>query len=233
MSEDILKQRTRKEPVKLSAREPSERQKLAVLGWIGNGRKSKAQALREAGYGASIVDQPSKVFNSPAVMGLLAEAKVDIVGVIKQLNRKTKQRRMDHMVFPTYKEKDTAEQEEAIEPFDAPTDDIEMTGEENDKFLVKRGGAMTDKQIVEMFEEIGCRVRRIQHGETARHVYFWADDGKVQLEAIEKIINLYGLYAPKRMDVKQDVTHKFSLASLRKRMEDEGIEIITPYRDVT
>lgn len=45
----------------------SYRQMRAIECWFRNGRKSKALALREAGYGESIVHQPHKVFNSPAV----------------------------------------------------------------------------------------------------------------------------------------------------------------------
>lgn len=45
----------------------SYRQKTAVDLWIRNGRKSKAEALRLAGYSQAIVRQPQKVFDSPAV----------------------------------------------------------------------------------------------------------------------------------------------------------------------
>ena len=43
------------------------RQLRAVDFWFRNGRKSKARALREAGYKNSITRQPHKVFDSPAV----------------------------------------------------------------------------------------------------------------------------------------------------------------------
>lgn len=43
------------------------RQFRALDSWFRNRRKSKAEALREAGYGKSIVRQPHKVFNSPAI----------------------------------------------------------------------------------------------------------------------------------------------------------------------
>jgi hypothetical protein len=45
----------------------SYRQAWAIECWLKNRRKSKAQALREAGYGKSIIHQPHKVFSSPAV----------------------------------------------------------------------------------------------------------------------------------------------------------------------
>ena len=76
-----------------------------------------------------------------------------------------------------------------------------------------------------MFEELGCKVRNITHGDMARHVYYWVDNDGVQLEAIEKIINLHGIYAPKKLDTKATIG-VFSLSSLRKKMEDEGYTIL-------
>ena len=35
--------------------------------WVRGGRRSKARAIREAGYGESVARQPEKVFGSPAV----------------------------------------------------------------------------------------------------------------------------------------------------------------------
>ncbi len=51
---------TKKRPI-------SFRQLRAVDLWLKYGRKSKARALREAGYSKAIIRQPHKVFNSPAV----------------------------------------------------------------------------------------------------------------------------------------------------------------------
>ncbi len=49
----------------------SFRQKRAVDLWLSYGRKSKAKALREAGYASSVYRQPHKVFESPAVQDYL------------------------------------------------------------------------------------------------------------------------------------------------------------------
>lgn len=51
---------TKKRPI-------SFRQLRAIDLWLKYGRKSKARALREAGYSKAIIRQPHKVFNSPAV----------------------------------------------------------------------------------------------------------------------------------------------------------------------
>ena len=45
----------------------SYRQKQAIEIWVTGGRKSKAQALRQAGFSEAIARVPSKVFDSPAV----------------------------------------------------------------------------------------------------------------------------------------------------------------------
>lgn len=49
------------------ARPLTYRQMRAIECWIRGGRKSKARAIREAGYGKSISRQPHKIFDSPAV----------------------------------------------------------------------------------------------------------------------------------------------------------------------
>lgn len=41
---------------------------IALDNWLKDGMKSKARALRIAGYGSSVINQPNKVFNSPAVI---------------------------------------------------------------------------------------------------------------------------------------------------------------------
>jgi hypothetical protein len=59
----------------------SYRQIQAIELWLGSGRKSKAEALREAGYGESIARQPHKVFGSPAVLKELEKRGYDARGV--------------------------------------------------------------------------------------------------------------------------------------------------------
>ena len=54
-------------PIEKVLKPLSYRQMRAVELWVKYGRKSKARALREAGYSRSVVRQPRKVFSSPAV----------------------------------------------------------------------------------------------------------------------------------------------------------------------
>jgi len=45
----------------------SYRQNQAIEIWISSGRKSKADALRKAGYSEAVIHVPGKVFDSPRV----------------------------------------------------------------------------------------------------------------------------------------------------------------------
>lgn len=49
----------------------THRQKRAIRAWINGGFKSKADALREAGYSKTMIRNPDRVFGSPAVMAEL------------------------------------------------------------------------------------------------------------------------------------------------------------------
>ena len=57
------------------------RQIRAIEIWLVGGCKSKARALREAGYGESVARQPHKVFGSHAVLGELEMQGYDGQGV--------------------------------------------------------------------------------------------------------------------------------------------------------
>src|SRR4051812_41608401 len=94
------------------------------------------------------------------------------------------------MTFPPYSaEKALKHQAEAAETLEDLSEEI-------------RGEQLTDADIREMFEELGTPVRRIVHGDMVRHVYYWAENHMANLDAIDKIINLFGLYVPKRLETK-------------------------------
>ena len=206
-------------------------QDRALQTWLENGG-TKADAMREVGYSESMALNPQKVFNTPYAMEKLAEAGVDLNGALKQLNRKVKSRRLDHMTFPPFnKEKhdksiNGIDSEELIS--DLNDEDIAKIDEFGSSINIgeKKGEQLTDDDIREMLADVNCVVRRIVHGEMARHVYFWTDNDKAQLDAIDKIINLYGLYAPKKTEQKTETIHKFSMAGLRKRALESGRDVI-------
>jgi hypothetical protein len=51
---------------------------------------------------------------------------------------------------------------------------------------------MTDEDITELVESVNGVVRKFQHSETATHVWFWAADGKLKLDAVKLAYNLRG-----------------------------------------
>jgi len=55
------------EDIYKTTRPITSRQKMAVNYWIADGRKSKADAMKKAGYSPAMCRQPQKVFNSPIV----------------------------------------------------------------------------------------------------------------------------------------------------------------------
>lgn len=69
----VVKVVTKKKPVKVVKRvhtlTPKQQTAINLL-MAGNGR-SKADILRESGYSPSVVDAPTKVFDSPAVIAVL------------------------------------------------------------------------------------------------------------------------------------------------------------------
>jgi hypothetical protein len=123
-------------------------------------------------------------------------------------------RKAESLVFPPYNEEKANE------------DEIEMERTGEDLTTQIRGEKLSDDDIREFIAGQNGTVFKIIHSDTARHVYFYTDDTRASLEATEKIINLFGLYAPKRSEVKGEVNVSFSLSGLRKMVEDNNIEII-------
>ncbi len=70
-------------------KKPTARQLMALDAWIDGGRKSKAKALRKAGYGQSIIDQPHKVFSSPVVINELELRGYDFRGIRTEVQAST------------------------------------------------------------------------------------------------------------------------------------------------
>jgi hypothetical protein len=85
------------------------------------------------------------------------------------------------MVFPLGPEEETDEE----------------SGEEESEGDGERT-TLTDKEITHMLKEVNCVVRKIVHGRTARHVYFWAADNKARTGAIDMGYKLKGKYAPEK-----------------------------------
>jgi hypothetical protein len=134
-----------------------------------------------------------------------------------KLNRLTDAKRVEHLTFPPFNAA-KADEHEAQD---------EAEGSDHSEQI--RGEQMTDADIREFLESEGVSVKRIVHGDMARHVYCWRPDTIAQLDAIDKIINLFGLYAPKKLE--GNFKHRvgvFSMKDLRAKMRDNGVSVVKP-----
>ncbi len=174
----------------LEHKEPSVRQAKAMQNVIENhGNVSKA--MRDAGYPATTAKNPRNLTESKAWQQLMTKFLPDasLVKIHKEL---LNAHRMDHMVFPLgpdskLKKLDTKEMPEAIKTILDAEEALKMT-------------SLTDKEITALLATVNCTVRKIVHGQTGRHVYFWAPDNKARKEAVDLAYKLKGRYAPEKHD---------------------------------
>ena len=145
-----------------------------------------AEAIRDTGlYSEEVARNPSKITNSRSWNELVEEELPDelLTEVHTGLLKAT---RLDHMVFPlgprTNKQKKTIQ---ALPKKLSTILDAEMQMQETE---------LSDEDIVAMLAEVNCTVRKIVHGETARHVYFWAADNLARDKALDKGYKLKGRY---------------------------------------
>lgn len=61
---------------------------------------------------------------------------------------------------------------------------------------------ITDEMIIEFLASTGCKVKRIVHGDQARHVYFWSPDNMARDKALDKGYKLKSKYAPEEYNLK-------------------------------
>lgn len=195
-----------------------EKQVRAIVNFTENGG-NKSKAARDAGYSKTVIRSPDKLFGGVAVHEAVLKVLKTPDKALEKLERKVDARHLDSMTFPPYHKREESNGEVG-------------EGEEGENdFMKTKGEQMTDEAIVVMLGEIGCVVRKVVHGDMARHVYFWNDDSRTQLEAIDMVINLFGLYAPKRVEQKTDLrVGIFSMAELRRKMKENGIEVIPDSR---
>jgi len=145
-----------------------------------------SQAMSTVGYAETTVHNPSNLTESDGWKKLVDEYLSDekLSEVHAGLLAST---RLDHMVFPLGPKDDG---EVGIQEDDLDEDGIHVAVHERMK--------LSDEDIKEMLAEVNCKVRRIVHGETARHVYFWAADNKARKEALDMAYKLKGKYAPEK-----------------------------------
>lgn len=156
-------------PKKGYRKRPNERQ-LKVVAHLATNGGSLRQAIIAAGYSDEIARNPNKLLKGKSFEELrdkfLPDHKV-LATHAKLLNA----HRLEHMVFPL-----GPESKQEAEDDDLDEETIIASGETVD---------LTDTEITEMLAEVNCTVRKIVHGEQARHVYFWSADNKAQQAATE------------------------------------------------
>lgn len=156
------------------------KQKRAVDKLVGNGG-NVTRAMLDVGYSENTANTPKKLTNSKGFQELLEEAMPDTLLTQKHKELLTSSY-LDHMTFP---------------PFNSGKEK-----KQNDNpGLTEKGEQLTDDDIIELLASVNCKVRRIVHGEQARHVYFWSSDNKSRKDALDMAFKLKGAYAPTKSDI--------------------------------
>jgi len=135
--------------------------------------------------------------------------------------------RMDHMVFPLGPEgEDDVNLSGAI--VTKKQEDVDDMGESEVPEEFKERTTLTDKEIIEMLKEVNCIVRRIVHGNTARHVYFWAADNMARDKALDKAYKIRGRYGIESnpANTRSNVTYNFLFSSDTQNKIKEINEVI-------
>lgn len=178
-----------RDPKKRPKKYPTLKQK-AVFDKVVNGGKSISAAMRESGYSATTAQKTEKITATLGWKELMKKHLSD-ESLSKAHEELLHAKKLDHMVFPPFRHKEDDDQDDGDDASD------ENIGEDF-------GEQLTDADIRTMLTDVGCTVRKIVHGEQARHVYFWSMNDKARKDALDMAYKLKGHYEAE----KHDVTHK-------------------------
>lgn len=165
----------------------TSRQRKAVKNTLENIRSDKPKPmgviLQESGYSLAVSTVPSLVTESKGFKELFLQGITDLelVNKHKELLNAT---RLDHMTFPL------GPREELIDEDDGILEDDDEVGAEHT--------TLTDEEIKEMLQSVNCTVRRIVHGKSARHVYFWSIDNRALKDGLDLAYKIKGTYAAEK-----------------------------------
>jgi hypothetical protein len=162
------------------------KQQFVVGRLVENGGSGKTETITAimlaAGYSPATAKTPQKVTESLGFQELLEEVMPD--NELADIHRGLLQaRKLDHMVFP-------------LGPKDE--DDPNFSGANPNENQVEKAGVhverttLSDQEITRLIADVGGTVRRIVHGDTARHVYFWAPNDKARHDALKLAYDLKG-----------------------------------------
>lgn len=138
-----------------------------ILDNLAENGGSMRKAITAAGYSQEMADNPTRITDSKTWGEVLEQALPDS-RLTETHDALLKASRLDHMVFGLGPKKNSDKKE----------------GED----------VLSDEDIGSMLEEVNCTLRRIVHGETARHVYFWSNDNRSRKDALDMAYKLKGRY---------------------------------------
>jgi len=203
-----LKQKQRKKTKKISVKSVSPRAIIAVNALLDNKGISKAEALRIAGYSPAVVDNPKIVFDSEGVKQMMREKGLSPELVANRLRRRMDYKRVHSVEYPLHFD-------------DVPID----PKTEKPKWETS---SLTDGQLIEILESGQSKVINIEYRNEKRVIWLQSPNIAVETDTINKLIAIYGMEAPKKIEGKMENTHNFSLTDLRRKAEEVKYEVLNP-----
>lgn len=171
---------------------PTARQKVAAQKVVEN-RGNVSRAMLDAGYSPNSAKNPKNLTDSKGWEELMAEFLSD-----EELQQKHREllnaTKVEHMTFPLGPQK--TETQQAV--VDKLPDELKTI---LDAEMAMASTDLSDEDIIELLKTVSCTVQRIVHGQTARHVYYWAADSKARKDALDMAYKLKGRYATEKVDI--------------------------------
>jgi hypothetical protein len=185
-------------------KQPTENQKKIfsqVVEKVRKGEKiSISREIKESGvYADSMVAHPEKITRSKGWQYLLHTHLSDKL-LSETHHDLLKSTTLDHMVFPI----GVKTNDEKKNYYLKREQEAKKKGEE-----YKHIEILSDEDINELLLSVNCTVKKIIHGEQARHVYFWSADNRARKDGLDMAYKLKGKYAPeKQVNLNVNVTQK-------------------------
>ena len=62
---------------------------------------------------------------------------------------------------------------------------------------------ISDEDIFEVLNSVGCTIKKIVHGIQGTHVYYWQPDGRIRKDATDLAYKVRGKMAPEKIEIEQ------------------------------
>ncbi len=185
----------------------TEKQKRAAKAVAENGGNI-SKAMRDVGYSPQTAKTPQKLTGSDGWKELMGKHLSD-EKLAEKHDALLNSTRLDHMTFPLGPADESDYQPDELDQIAADAETSEFPAS-----LGQERTTLTDADITQMLADVNCVVRRIVHGRSARHVYFWSADNRARKEALDMAYKLKGRYA----------ATKVSLVDPYGELEDDDLE---------